>query len=81
MRARACSKCSKEPRVVAAGGALDCVGEARSVQSAGIKDLLPSGKIRTRRSRPFRCIAPKTLSDRPWKGWRTRTTVTFSGRY
>jgi Recombinase/Recombinase zinc beta ribbon domain len=37
----------------------------RRYQSTGIKDLLPSGKIRTRKSRPFRCIAPKTLSDRP----------------
>ena len=61
-----------ENRLVVAGVAMDCVGEARSVQSAGIKDLLPSGKIRTRKSRPFRCIAPKTLSDRPRKGWRTR---------
>src|SRR6516225_290264 len=81
-RARACSKSSREASVVAAGVPMDGgVGEAKSVQSAGIKDLLPSGKIRTRRSRPFRCIAPKTLSDRPSNGWRTRTTVTFSGRY
>jgi hypothetical protein len=33
-----------------------------------------------RSNRPFRCVAPKTLSDRPSTGWRLRTTVTFSGR-
>ena len=51
MTARACSKFSRELRVaVAVAAEKVCMGEARSVQSAGIKDLLPSGKISTRRS-------------------------------
>ena len=35
---------------------------------------------RSNRQESKRCIAPKTLSDRPSNGWRERTTVTFSGR-
>ena len=77
--ARAWSKFSREPSV-AVCPERGCVGEARSVQSAGIKDLLPSGNIRTRGNRPFLCIALKTLSVWPSNGWRARTMVTFSGR-
>ena len=46
-RGEGCGRCAERAR----GG---CAGEARSVQSTGIRDLLPSGKIRTRCNRPLR---------------------------
>jgi hypothetical protein len=51
--ARVWSNSSREPSVVTVGAESVCVGEARSVQSAGIKDLLPSGKISVRSNRLF----------------------------
>ncbi len=77
------SKSSREPSVVAvcAGRARgSCTAEARSVHSAGIRDLLPSGKIRMRCSLPLRCVDPRTSSDLPSNGWRARIMVTLSGR-
>src|SRR6516165_6987762 len=69
----------REPSVVVVG-LEESAGRARSVQSAGIRDLLPSGRIRTRCNRPLRCVPSTTFRDLPSKGWRARTMVTFSGR-
>jgi len=44
------------------------VSEAKSVQSAGIRDLLPSGRIRMRYSRPLRCIVRRNSSGFPSNG-------------
>jgi len=81
--ARACSKSSTKPSEAVACIETACRGrvtEIKSVQSAGIRDLLPSGRIRMRYSRPRRCIVRRNSSDLPSNGWRERMTVTRSGR-
>lgn len=81
--ARACSKSSTEPSVALASTETACGGRAteeKLVHSAGIIDLLPSGRIKIKYNRPLRCITRKNSSDLPSNGWRERMTVTRSGR-
>ena len=62
------------------GWPLDARRIRPSVQSAGTRALLPSGKIRMKCRRSFRCVCPRTANDRPSNGCFGRTMVTRSGR-
>ena len=71
MIARVWSKSSMQPSAAVACTVRSCRGpvtEKKSVQSAGIRDLLPSGRIRMRYNRPLRCIVRRNSSDLPSNG-------------
>ena len=81
---RACSNSEIEPNVskaLAAGSeAVSWWGGSRFVQAAGMRERLPSGRIRSRRRHPSRCIQPRSSSACPSHGWRGRVTVTLGGK-
>jgi hypothetical protein len=52
----------------------------KSVQSAGISDLLPSGRKSTNCKPAGMRTWRKTSRDCPWKGWCGRVMVTRSGK-
>lgn len=66
MRLRARSQSSSE--AMAEGFRGEQVPVLKSVQSAGMSDLLPSGSMRTNCKRPRMCACRSTSRDCPAKG-------------